>query len=143
MRGVAFRHGGTTSMQGITQDRPDTQTDKLDCAGAIDCDVHPALPDVLALLPYMSHYWREQITLRGIDRLDLASFPPRIAAHGRPDWRPATGKPGSSLDMPRHDPLDRFGLKYAICNPIDGIQAVYHDHFAPALARRTHDWICA
>lgn len=130
-------------MQGATQDRPESKTEALQCAGAIDCDVHPALPDVAALLPYMSQYWREQITLRGIDRLDLASFPARIAAHGRSEWRPASGKPGSSLELMRHDLLDRFGLRYAICNPLYGIQAVYNEHFAAALARAMNDWIAA
>jgi len=26
--------------------------------GAIDCDIHPAVPDMRALLPYMDEYWR-------------------------------------------------------------------------------------
>ena len=34
-------------------------------AGGIDCDVHPALPGMAALLPYLEPYWREQITVRG------------------------------------------------------------------------------
>ena len=57
--------------------------------GGIDCDVHPALPGIAALLPYLDDYWREQISTRGIDGLDLASYPPRVPANGRPDWRPA------------------------------------------------------
>ena len=33
------------------------------------------------LLPYFEDYWREQITMRGIDRqpLDLTSYPPNAA----------------------------------------------------------------
>ena len=37
--------------------------------GGIDCDVHPALPGLSALLPYLDAYWREQITVRGIGGL--------------------------------------------------------------------------
>ena len=44
-------------------------------AGGIDCDLHPAVPGMAALLPYLDDYWREQVIVRGIDGFDLASFP--------------------------------------------------------------------
>ena len=28
--------------------------------GAIDCDIHPGVPDIKALLPYMNDYWRDR-----------------------------------------------------------------------------------
>ena len=86
--------------------------------GGIDCDVHPALPGMAALLPYLDPYWQEQVTVRGIDGLDLASFPTQMDAHGRPDWREAGHKPGSSLELLRRDALDGFGSQLAICNPL-------------------------
>ena len=67
----------------------------------IDCDVHPAVPGMRALLPYLDPYWQEQVTVRGIDGLDLASFPPQMDAHGRADWRDGRAKPGTSLDALR------------------------------------------
>ena len=109
--------------------------------GGIDCDVHPALPGMAALMPYLDDYWREQISTRGIDGLDLASYPPRIPANGRPDWRPASGKPGSSLPMLREQALGAFGSRAAICNPLYGVQALHNEHFATALARAMNDWI--
>ncbi|MBN8888952.1 MAG: amidohydrolase family protein, partial [Rhodospirillales bacterium] len=122
-------------------------------AGGIDCDVHPAVPGMAALLPYFDPYWREQVTVRGIDGMDLASFPPNVPAHGRADWRPAPGpatgtkpggaKPGSSLEMLRAQALDGFGSRLAICNPLYGTQAVYNDHFAAAMARAMNDWLAA
>ena len=111
--------------------------------GGIDCDVHPALPGMATLLPYLEPYWQEQVTVRGIDGLDLASFPHAIPANGRPDWRPAEGKPGSSLDMLRAQALDGFGSRLAICNPLYGVQAIYNEHFAAAVARAMNDWIAA
>ncbi|HEY0420157.1 MAG TPA: amidohydrolase family protein, partial [Acetobacteraceae bacterium] len=111
--------------------------------GGIDCDVHPALPGMAALLPHLDPYWREQVTVRGIDGMDLASFPTRIPANGRPDWRPAEGKPGTSLELLRRDALDGFGTSIAICNPLYGVQAVYNEHFAAALARAMNDWLAA
>ena len=40
---------------------------KLPFAGAIDCDLHPAVPDVAALMPYLDDFWREHLTERYID----------------------------------------------------------------------------
>lgn len=112
-------------------------------AGGIDCDVHPAVPGMAALLPYLDAYWREQVTIRGIDGLDLASFPHRVPAHGRADWRPETGKPGSDLALLQSQALDGFGSRMAICNPLYGAQAVYNDFFAAALARAINEWLKA
>ena len=34
-------------------------------AGGVDCDLHPAVPHLTSLLPYMNDYWRDQVTTRG------------------------------------------------------------------------------
>lgn len=109
----------------------------------IDCDVHPAVPGMRALLPYLEPYWQEQVTVRGIDGLDLASFPPQMEAHGRHDWREPGRKPGSSLDRLRQDALDGFGSRLAICNPLYGVTAINNEHFAAAVARAINDWLAA
>lgn len=115
----------------------------MNAGGGIDCDVHPAVPGLKALLPYFEPYWREQITVRGIGGLDLTSFPSRLPAHGRADWRPERGKPGGSLARLRAEALDGFGSRIAICNPLYGTQALANDHFAAALARAINDWLIA
>ncbi len=111
--------------------------------GGIDCDVHPALPGMSALMPYLDPYWQEQVTVRGIDGLDLASFPPQMEANGRRDWRESGAKPGTSLERLQRDALDGFGSRLAICNPLYGVLAIYNEHFAAALARAINDWITA
>ena len=111
--------------------------------GGIDCDVHPALPGMATLLPYLDPYWREQVTVRGIDGLDLSSFPLEMEAHGRSDWRSGDAKPGSSLEKLRTDALDGFGSRLAICNPLYGTMAIYNEHFAAAVARAINQWIAA
>lgn len=111
--------------------------------GGIDCDVHPAVPGMAALLPYLDPYWQEQVTVRGIDGLDLSSFPLQMDAHGRPDWRTQGEKPGASLARLRADALDGFGSQLAICNPLYGVLAIYNEHFAAAVARAMNDWVAA
>ena len=44
-------------------------------AGAIDCDIHPSVPSVAALMPYLEDHWREQVVIRGIDELNSISYP--------------------------------------------------------------------
>ncbi|TXJ13141.1 MAG: amidohydrolase, partial [Afipia sp.] len=39
----------------------------------VDCDLHVTLPTTQKLLPFLDDYWREQVTTRGIDRLELTS----------------------------------------------------------------------
>ncbi len=111
--------------------------------GAIDCDVHPAVPGMRALLPYLEEHWREQVSVRGIDGLDPASYPINIPANARPDWRPASGKPGSDLDLLREHVLAPFGTRYAILNCLYGAASVFNVHFAAALCRAINDWIAA
>ena len=50
--------------------------------------VHPSVPDIKALLPYLDDHWKEQVVSRAIDGLDLNSYPPNMPFCGRADWRP-------------------------------------------------------
>jgi predicted TIM-barrel fold metal-dependent hydrolase len=111
-------------------------------AGAIDCDIHPAVPGMAALLPYLDDHWREQVTTRGIDGLDLASYPPAIPANARPDWRGAR-VPGSDLQALQRDALDAFGIRFAICNCLYGVAAVHNPDLGAALATAVNDWLAA
>jgi len=44
-------------------------------AGAIDCDVHPTVPSLEALVPYMSEHWQDMVKTRGMDELVSISYP--------------------------------------------------------------------
>jgi len=109
----------------------------------IDCDIHPSLPGMSALLPYIDEPWREQIVTRGIDGLDLTSYPPRMPLSCRPDWRPERGKPAGDLAQMQAQALDGFGSSIAICNCLYGAQAVYSEDLAAVLCRAMNDWLAA
>ena len=112
-------------------------------AGSIDCDVHVSVPGMAALLPYMSQAWREMITTRGTDGLELASYPTGAPLSCRPDWRPATGKPGTGLALLQRAALDGFGTRAAIINCLHGAQAVHSEDLAQALCQAVNDWLSA
>ncbi|MGH7090026.1 MAG: hypothetical protein ACREFQ_14105 [Stellaceae bacterium] len=91
-------------------------------SGAIDCDVHVAVPGLAVLLPYLDAYWRERVAVQQLESLDLSltSYPPTAPLSGRPDWRPQAGPPGSDLALLQQALLDRYRMRYAILNCLWG-----------------------
>ena len=113
--------------------------------GAIDCDVHVALPGTQVLVPYLDDYWREHVVTRGLERdnLDIGAYPPGSPLSGRPDWRPAKGNPGTDLALLQSQLLDGFGTKFAILNCLHGAQVIFSEDLSAALCRAINDWIAA
>jgi uncharacterized protein len=104
----------------------------------VDCDLHLMLPTTSELLPFLDDYWHEQVTSRGIDRLELTGDISNMPAAIRPDWRgPAT------LERVQTRALDAFDTDIAICNCLYGAQAVYNADLAAALCGAMNDWLVA
>ncbi|MCA1454676.1 amidohydrolase [Bradyrhizobium sp. BRP22] len=113
-------------------------------AGAIDCDLHPAVPGMGVLLPYLNDYWREMASVRALDRLNLSltSYPQNSPLSCRPDWLlPDGAKAGSSLEAMKDHVLDRFRPRYGILNCLYGAQVLHSEDMAAAFCRATNDWI--
>jgi len=110
---------------------------------AIDCDVHPGVPDIKALLPYLDDHWRDQVEDRGIPSLESISYPPNAPITARPDWRGPKGVAAASVaDVGRHV-FERWGAGVAILNCLYGVQLVFNEDMAAAFARALNDWIAA
>ena len=117
---------------------------RMPFAGAIDCDLHPPMPSMAQLLPYLDEYWSDQITNRAIDRMSFAmmSYPPNAPISVRADWRAAqAGR--SDLDTVRAHVLDAFDLQLGIANVMHGAIALYNDDMAAAICRAVNDWLRA
>jgi predicted TIM-barrel fold metal-dependent hydrolase len=115
-----------------------------DCTDAIDCDLHPAVPGMNVLLPYLDEYWREMVSVRALDRLNLSltSYPQNAPISCRPDWKLDKGrKPGSSLSAMQEHVLDRYRPRYGILNCLYGAQLFHSEDMAAAFCRATNDWI--
>ena len=110
---------------------------------AIDCDIHPGVPDIKALLPYMNAFWQESFVARGLDGFDMMSYPPNAPIACRPDWRVPGRRPGSDLNAMRSQALDRFGIGTAICNPLTGGQVAVSESMGAAICSAVNDWIVA
>src|SRR6266540_2443825 len=79
----------------------------IDPMQAIDCDVHPTVPDIPALLPYFDTYWRDSIEERGIASLDTLAYPPNAPITARPDWRGKNGQAATEVSQLTSQVLDR------------------------------------
>ena len=113
-------------------------------AGAIDCDLHPALPGMQVLLPYLDDYWREMVSVRALDRLNLTltSYPQNAPLSCRPDWKPeGAAKPGASLEAMQRHVLDRYQPRFGILNCLYGAQVMHSEDMAAVFCRATNDWI--
>jgi uncharacterized protein len=107
--------------------------------GAIDCDVHLPAPGMDELLPFLDDFWRDMVVSRGIDRLDLQSIG-KSPMSVRPDWRLP---PGLELDLAtlRDHVLDRWQLRYAICNCLHGALALQDEDLGATLVGAVNDWV--
>jgi hypothetical protein len=108
---------------------------------AIDCDIHPGVPDIKALLPYMDEFWQESFTARGLDGFDMMSYPLNAPITCRPDWRQKGQRPGASLPAMRQQALEKFNIGTAICNPLTGGQVAVSESMGAAICSAVNDWI--
>ena len=114
-------------------------------AGAIDCDVHPAVPSARVLLPHLDEYWREHMLRRGLERdnFETSAYPAGAPINARPDWRPVEGPPGGSLEGLQAHLLDPVRPRAAICNVIHGAQMMMSEDLSAALCRAINRWLAA
>jgi hypothetical protein len=108
---------------------------------AIDCDIHPGVPDIHALLRYMEPFWQDSFVQRGLDGFDMMSYPLNAPITCRPDWRVKGQRPGASLEALRVQALDAFGIGTAICNPLTGGQVSVSETMGAAICSAVNDWM--
>jgi len=108
---------------------------------AIDCDVHPSVPDIKALLPYLDTFWRDSISERGLPSLESISYPPNAPITARPDFRGKNGMAATDVSQLSAQVFDHWQASVAICNCLYGIQLLFSEDMAAAFARALNDWI--
>ncbi|HWJ73924.1 MAG TPA: amidohydrolase family protein [Kaistia sp.] len=111
--------------------------------GAIDCDMHPVVPALKALVPHLPANWREAVESRGIPGFESNAYPQRAPITARPDWRNDAGEPPAGIDRYRKAVMDRWQLGHAIGNCIYGVHMVLSEDMAVALATAVNDWMTA
>ncbi len=107
----------------------------------IDCDVHPVVPGLAVLLPYLDDHWRETAVRRGIEDLTTISYPTRNPLSFREDWRDPDGRTATDAGVLGTQALDPLGTRLAICNCLYGVQAQFSEDLGVAFSRAVNDWI--
>ena len=109
--------------------------------GAIDCDVHPSVPGLSALLPYLDDYWRDMIEVRGIEGFESRAYPPLVPASARRDWRGDQIRAAENVDKVKAQLLDRWQLAGAILNCVYAVQQINDEGLEAALCTAVNDWL--
>ncbi|WP_090709171.1 MULTISPECIES: amidohydrolase family protein [unclassified Beijerinckia] len=108
---------------------------------AIDCDVHPTVPSMQTLLPYLDDHWRESVIEREITTLDTISYPPLAPITARADFRSEGGRAGLSAHEVGTKVFGDWQADIAILNCLYGVQLVFNEDMAHAFARAMNDWV--
>lgn len=103
----------------------------------IDCDVHPTVPGMKVLLPYLEPHWQEQVIDRSIDHLISISYPPNAPITARPDFREA----GLTQENLLKQVFGKWGATRAILNCNYGVQLVHNADMAIAFTKALNDWL--
>jgi predicted TIM-barrel fold metal-dependent hydrolase len=121
--------------------------------GPIDCDIHPAVPGLAALMPHLPEPWAEILTQRGMHELDSTAYPANAPITARPDWRSkesisgrvyqnsAEVKAGINLQELTTQALDPWQTSVAICNCLYGAYLVHSEDMAAAIAQAINGWL--
>jgi len=107
----------------------------------IDCDMHPVVPNIRALVPFLAENWAASVDDRGIEGFDSISYPPNAPISARPDWRVDGKGVPSALDDYRRHVLDRWNVQYAIGNCLYGAHLALSEDLGVALATAVNDWM--
>jgi len=108
---------------------------------SIDCDVHPTVPDMKALAPYLDDFWREMVEERGINSLETVTYPPNSPLTARPEWRGKNGRAAMAAAEVAAQVCDRWQAGAAILNCLYGVGLVFSEDMAAAFTRALNDWV--
>src|SRR5262249_34620575 len=121
--------------------RPTSDEEPMSGAlAAIDCDVHPTVPDMTALLPYLDEFWRATVVERGINSLETVTYPPNAPLTARPQWRDKNGRAATTAAELTAHVCDRWQAGVAILNCLYGVGLIFSEDMAFAFTRALNDW---
>src|SRR5262249_30738043 len=107
----------------------------------IDCDIHPDVPSVESLFPYLSDYWREQIRQTGFKGPVDTYYPASAAISARPEAGAAHGKGAETqLALIREQVRDPRQVSYGMLTCVYAVDSLHNPDGSAALARAVNDW---
>ena len=116
-------------------------------AGIADCDIHPVLPSIEVLRPFMTAQWWQYLqtygtSLRQGHQAGVNPYPKAQPNAARRDsWPPGGGAPGTDLDFLRKQHLDAHNIIMGICNPLTPSgQGLMNPGLSAAMCHANNEW---
>jgi uncharacterized protein len=114
-------------------------------SGIYDVDVHPKVPSLSALDPYLSARWREHARRYGTRTHNGLAFSPEYPGFAgkamRADAWPDSGNlPGTDLGLMRRQLLDVYGIEFALLQCLETAAHQLNQEYGAAIARALTDW---
>ena len=110
----------------------------------VDCDIHPAVPTIDALVPFLADHWREYVRQSAFAGPRDTAYPPGAPTSAIPGSRLPDGRPaGSDPALLLAQTLDAWGAERGILNCDYAIEGIRNPDAAAALAAAVNDWLIA
>jgi len=110
----------------------------------IDCDIHPTVRSVEALLPYLDEHWRAYIRVSAFKGPSVTSYPRNMPTSTQPGTKvPSDGLPVSELGLLQRQTLDTWSAAYGILNCDYAVQTIHNPDCGAAMASAVNDWLVA
>ena len=113
----------------------------IDLSSAIDCDVHPSVPGLKSLFPYLDDHWRNAFLERGIPGFEANTYPVNAPLSARPEWKNKGGRAATDVAELSAQVFQRWGAGCAICTCLYGAELPFSEDMARAVARAVNDWV--
>jgi predicted TIM-barrel fold metal-dependent hydrolase len=129
--------------------RPGTAGASRTAMAIADCDIHPVLPRLTDLYPYLTEHWRHYLETYGLSQRQghqsgVNPYPKAQPNAARRDaWPPGGGAPGTDLDFLRRQHLDVHNIVLGIVNPLTPSgQGLANPGLSGAMCHATNEWQC-
>ena len=129
------------------QTRPQHQAAPHSATAIADCDIHPVLPAMTDLYPYLPASARAYLETFGLSQRQghqagVNPYPKAQPNAARRDsWPPGGGAPGTDLDFLRAQHLDAHNIAFGIVNPLTPSgQGLMNPDLQAAMCHATNEW---
>ena len=120
----------------------DQSTQTSTALSVIDCDIHPTIPSVEVLFPYLDEHWREYIRVSAFKGPATTSYPRNMPTSTQPALRSPSGpRPGADPGLLQRQTLDAWNAAYGILNCDYAVQTIHNPDCGAAMARAVNDWL--
>src|SRR4051794_34287975 len=92
-------------------------------------------------MPYFEPFWRDSFVESGIPGFESNTYPPNAPLSARPDFRRKGRAAATDVQDLTTQVFGQWQARFAICNCLYGVELIFSEDMAAAVARAVNDWI--